>query len=83
MFLKVPNSVELAVLTPQETWQLQLHDPDSLQNVPGKLYPSFLIYGETEEESLRFHQIVSGSTTVTYYAGLLHKAGIFPHSFIT
>ena len=78
MFLRLPNPVELAVLIPQEIWQ-QLHDPDSLQNVPGKSYPSFLKYGETEEESLCFNQTVSESTTATYYAGLLHKTSIFPH----
>ena len=56
------------MLIPQEIWQ-QLHDPDSLQNVPGKSYPSFLKYGETEEESLCFNQTVSESTTATSYAG--------------
>lgn len=78
LFLRVPNPVELAVLIPQEIWQ-HLHDPNSLQNVPGKSYPSFLIYGETEEESLYFNQTASESTTATYYAGLLHKTSIFPH----
>lgn len=66
LFLEVPNPAELAVLIPQEIWQLLLQGPDSLQNVPGKSYPIFLIDRETEEESLCSNQTVSCSTTATY-----------------